>query len=383
VKRYKIKLSYLITATAILSTVPIISLLLWHSSNTLALLASACSITAIFSSHILLTHRFNKLVLSSKQIVNNPYKQLIYTGHVDDVSQLELALTMLQSQPDSVLQRILNSSNYVFNTSASSAEVMTATCEKISKQQHDLEQIAAAVEEMTTTTGIMTENTRSTLNEVEQAQTHARNGTEVVEQSLVEIRNLDEAIDQIGNHLQRLIERSGEIDKVAVVIQDIAEKTNLLALNTAIEAARAGENGRGFAVVADEVRELARRTRTSTEEIGAIIQGVQNETSSITASMKQGRTVAEKTIHSIEEAGQRLLSIIQAVDSISAGTHQIAVATEQQNAATQEINERVHAISDAVTEVSQQAHDTLGKSQQAVSLAERQIRIVQLLTKTG
>ncbi|MEH6576909.1 MAG: methyl-accepting chemotaxis protein [Amphritea sp.] len=380
-KRTPLKFSYQLILANLLCLSPVLVFLLWQAYSLPALLVCAATLIGSIGCNIMLTQRFQKLVSSSKKIVNSRPKQLVYTGYTDDISQLELALTMLQSQLDSILKRVINSSSQVFNSSESSAAIMASTCGNISDQQRDLEQIAVAVEEMAATTGVMTDNTRSALEQVKKAQSDATEGTSVVDKSIREIRNLDQAIDQIGNHLQRLIQRNSKIDKVAEVIQDIAEKTNLLALNAAIEAARAGENGRGFAVVADEVRQLAQRTRTSTDEISEIILGVQNETNSITTSMKQGRDIADQTVKSIEEAGNSLLAIINAVNSISDMTNQIAVATEQQNSATLEVNERIHTISDAVTEVAAQAQNTLQMNQQTAALSLRQIRIVELLTK--
>ncbi|TNF03697.1 MAG: PAS domain-containing protein [Gammaproteobacteria bacterium] len=360
---------------------PIVTHSLLYSDNIYILLIALLTPLATWVCNKLLTRRFRKLIINSRKIVNHPGKQLIYTGHTDDIGQLQLCISMLQSQLDSVLKRVISSSRHVYKSSEASAQVMSSTCANIKEQQRDLEQIAAAVEEMTSTTGVTTRNTRSALAQVEKAQSDANQGTSIVNNSIREIRNLDQAIDQIGNHLQRLIQRNSEINKVADVIQDIAEQTNLLALNAAIEAARAGENGRGFAVVADEVRQLALRTRTSTDEISEIILGVQNETDSITASMTQGRKVADQTVRSIEHAGNSLLSIIDAVDSISDITHQIAVATEQQNIATQEVNGHIHGISNAIAEVAKQAQTTQQINQKTATLSQRQIRIVELLTK--
>jgi aerotaxis receptor len=325
----------------------------------------------------LTTRRFNALTAASRQIVSHPVKQLVYTGTTDDIGQLALVQRMLQSQLDAILRRIQNASTEVQRSSTRSAEVMHATFGNIQSQQESLEQIAAAIEEMTATTGEVAENTRHALDQVQQAQADAAQGTDVVHTAVDAIKALDNAIDQIGKHLQSLELRSNQIDKVVEVIHDIAEKTNLLALNAAIEAARAGENGRGFAVVADEVRALAQRTRVSTSEISAIIEGLQSETGNISSAMQQGQTLASETVQRIETAGQSLLAIIDAVSAISNMTHQIASATEQQSITTQEVNTRIHLISDAAGQASAQAQQTLSLNQDTARLAHLQRNMVE------
>lgn len=323
------------------------------------------------------TRRFNALSEASRRIVSHPVKQLVYTGTTDDVGQLALVQRMLQSQLDAILRRIQNASTEVQRSSTRSAEVMHATFGNIQSQQESLEQIAAAIEQMTATTGEVAQNTRCALDQVQQAQADAAQGTNVVNTAVEAIKALDRAIDQIGQHLQSLEQRSNQIDKVVEVIHDIAEKTNLLALNAAIEAARAGENGRGFAVVADEVRALAQRTRVSTSEISAIIEGLQAETGNISSAMQKGQSLAGETVVRIEAAGQNLLAIINAVSAISSMTHQIASATEQQNLTTQEVNTRIHVISDAAGEASAQAQQTLSLNQDTARLAHLQRNMVE------
>lgn len=376
-KRKQLSLTTRLSLCMLAALTPTAGWILWQTptvSASIALLIT--TLLALGGCHVL-THRFNTLVKQSRRIVSHPVKQLVYTGTTDDIGQLELVQCQLLSQLDAVLRRIQNTSDEVKQSSDNSASTMGSTYTEIQTQTAALEQVAVAMEEMTATTGEVAQNTRHTLDRVQSAQDDARIGTDVVNRAINAIKELHQAIDNIGTNLTSLEARSAKIDKVVEVIHDIAEQTNLLALNAAIEAARAGENGRGFAVVADEVRSLAQRTRLSTSEISSIIEGLQEETRNISTAMANGQTLADSTVKQIEEAGSNLLSIIQAVDAISSQTTQIASATEQQNATTLEVNEQIHTISDAATQASAKAQETLEMNKATVRLAQLQSNMVE------
>lgn len=375
--RKQFELGTKLSLAALASLLPSIIFLLWLSPTPGAFAVASLSAVMAITGCKLLTRRFKTLVDNSRRIVSHPVKQLVYTGTADDVGQLELVQCQLLSQLDAVLRRIQNTSDEVKHSSDSSANIMSSTFNDIQTQTAALEQIAVAAEEMTATTGDVAQNTRLALEQVHQAQHDAQLGTVVVDNAVNAIKDLDSAIDRIGENLSSLEARNAQIDKVVVVIHDIAEQTNLLALNAAIEAARAGENGRGFAVVADEVRSLAQRTRLSTTEISNIIEGLQNETRGISKAMKSGQELADSTVHQIEEAGSNLISIIEAVDSISHMTTQIASATEQQNSTTLEVNEQIHTLSDAASKASSQAQETLNMNKTTVRLAQLQSNMVE------
>lgn len=171
-------------------------------------------------------------------------------------------------------------------------------------------------------------------------------------------------VKQVSHTISDLAGLSQQIAGLAGAIHDIAEQTNLLALNAAIEAARAGEQGRGFAVVADEVRTLAKRTQDSTSQINGIISELQERANEAGATMQQSQTMMVETVTTAREAGASISEISSAVSSISHMNIQIATATEEQGAVSEELNRNVVNISNASEEVaagakqmSQACHD--------------------------
>jgi methyl-accepting chemotaxis protein len=230
---------------------------------------------------------------------------------------------------------------------SSSTEEMTAGSQE---QASHATEVAGAVEEMTKTILENSNTAAQTASTAQQARQAAEEGMRVVSETVQGMKRIAEVVNSSAQTVHELGKSSDQIGEIITVIDDIADQTNLLALNAAIEAARAGEQGRGFAVVADEVRKLAERTTKATKEIAGMIKKIQTETVGAVQSMEQGTKEVEAGIELADRAGDSLNKIVGVAQQVTDMVNQIAVATKQQSAASEQISKNVEAISSVTTE---------------------------------
>lgn len=213
--------------------------------------------------------------------------------------------------------------------------------------------VTDAMNEMTATSREVATNTSNAANAAQDADEATNRGKDVVSKTITSINALAEEVENTATVINALQTNSDNIGSVLDVIRNVAEQTNLLALNAAIEAARAGEQGRGFAVVADEVRTLASRTQHSTEEIQQIISQLQTDSSHAVSVMERGRTQAQSSVVQAAKAGESLEEITKSVITIRDMNSQIASAAEEQTMRSEEVKKNVDKIN-SVTELSTQ-----------------------------
>jgi len=256
---------------------------------------------------------------------------------------------------------------------ASAAEELSAITEQSSKgvvrQQSETQQVATAMNEMSATVQEVAKNAASAATAASEADEQAKNGHAVVNDTVTTITALANEVSLTADVIERLKGDSLSIGAVLDVIRDIAEQTNLLALNAAIEAARAGEQGRGFAVVADEVRTLASRTQQSTQEINEMIERLQSGANEAVTAMEQGRSKAEATVEQAQKAGAALNAITEVVFNIKAMNMQIASAADEQSATAEEINRNIVNISEVADETASGSQQTALASDELARLA--------------
>jgi len=284
---------------------------------------------------------FRDLIERSERILDDPLARRVYTGRTDELGSLSLALKARESQITTILKRVDEAAGRLSTVSDDATEAVVDTDNAISQQLTELDSVSSAVTEMTSAIHEVASNTANTSSAAELADKSVQDGHESVEKSLSATTELARSIDEITRMIETLGTDSNAIGSVIEVINDIAEQTNLLALNAAIEAARAGEQGRGFAVVADEVRTLAQRTQNSTVEIKDIINRIQTSTNSCVSSIGSAQERAQSCVGYSEAADSSYTQISQAVSDIRNMTFQVATAVEEQSAVAEEVNRNI------------------------------------------
>ncbi|MGV7006106.1 methyl-accepting chemotaxis protein [Desulfovibrio sp. QI0442] len=219
------------------------------------------------------------------------------------------------------------------------------TSEGVETQTHRITETASAVEELSASVLEIAKNAETTANLSEDSRHAAEQGSQQFATVLQDVSAIHKDFQTACDSVDDLSNKADAIGAIAQTIEDIADQTNLLALNAAIEAARAGEAGRGFAVVADEVRKLAEKTMTATREVGQSIDSIQQAVRGTLGSMGSTKEVLEKSMQEVNKAESLLGSIVSLAMESSDQVRAIATASEQQSAATGEINASVSAVS--------------------------------------
>ncbi len=295
-----------------------------------------------------------------------------------DLAKLKSDINTLAESLDNLISEVLDA----VHTSASSAVEISATAESLAaatqEQSAQADEVASAVEQMSRT---VTENAMSANKTAEVAQLNGQAATEggaVVSQTVTKMRDIASVVKNSAENIQKLGESSKQIGEIISVIDDIADQTNLLALNAAIEAARAGEQGRGFAVVADEVRKLAERTTEATKQIASMIKGIQSETEGAVVAMNRGNEEVKSGIELADKAGASLQQILASTQEVLDMINQIAAASEEQSATSEQISKNVVSISKVTADSAHRVEDVAHTSDELAKMTEQ---LIQLMNK--
>ncbi|MBK8945082.1 MAG: methyl-accepting chemotaxis protein [Ignavibacteriae bacterium] len=273
-----------------------------------------------------------------------------YENIKNDVNKVAISLSEIIGRVKLSTEELASSANQI---QSKTVEMAAGAGE----QNSQTSEVVSSIDEMTRTITDSTKNASEAAKTAEQAGNKARNGGRVVKETVEGINRIADVVIKSAVTIEELGKSSNQIGAIIQVINEIADQTNLLALNAAIEAARAGEHGRGFAVVADEVRKLAERTTSATNEIKQMIKRIQEDTSGAVEAIEIGKLEVEKGKTLAVDAGNALKEIIMNTDEVTALINQLAAASEEQNATSQQIAQNVELIQT----VTQQATESTGQ----------------------
>ncbi|WED21470.1 methyl-accepting chemotaxis protein [Vibrio sp. JC009] len=266
----------------------------------------------------------------------------------DEYGDLARELEKTRAQLQDVIKAQVSTSDELSALTEVMTISMSETKESAQEEFAEIDQLASAMSEMTSTVQTVAEHARSASSVTEQASEQARSGQRFVQDTVGKMNELSGDISKSAGAVNQVEERVEAIGSVVGTIQGISEQTNLLALNAAIEAARAGEAGRGFAVVADEVRNLAQRTQNATVEIQDMISQLQESANSAVELMEKSVVEAADGVELVTNAGSELDGIVLQVSNINDMNFQIATAADEQSSVADEMNQNLSNVRELV-----------------------------------
>jgi len=311
-----------------------------------------------------------KLARNAKRIAAGDISRTMRCDRTDMIGELTDAFNQMVREMNGILYEAQGVSDRV----ASSASVLTSSArevmEQMDQQARGIGDAVASVGDVAKKSAAILDQTTAAADASDQASEESSDGRRLVEETMEEMERISQSVRDASEILNRLGIASNEIATLVTTISEIADQTNLLALNAAIEAARAGEHGRGFAVVADEVRKLAEKVSSSADEIISMIKTIQNESDAAVRSMQESAKLVQRGVGRATNAGQSLGSILGAVQRVANLMTLTEAAAKEQAHAADRVRERLKSLASHSSVARDSAHATSAEASEMMPIIQ-------------
>jgi methyl-accepting chemotaxis protein len=321
---------------------------------------------------MVLLKRLRRIADIANEIANRDLRHECVIESHDLIGDIVQSFNAMVRTMRGMINEIRNGTRQVETAALKMQEMSSETQSDVARQHSELSQLNQSVEHLLNTVSNVVASADDASKTAGEAQSRTSEGMTVMETTRTSIQTLADEVNNAADSITNLQEDSKAIETVLDVITDIAEQTNLLALNAAIEAARAGEQGRGFAVVADEVRTLASRTQESTQEIQSIIKRLQGSTSTAVSVMQQGVDQAKHSVEQFGFAGESLRGITDSVSTINSMNNQIVMNASSQEDIVGEISRNVQTLGE-ITDKTADSAEYAANSSDTLNTFTRQL----------
>ncbi|MDF2152805.1 methyl-accepting chemotaxis protein [Vibrio sp. CAU 1672] len=352
-----------------------------ESRDTAILVATLASLISVVIAFILIQILYKPIVFLKQTVLDlssgdADLTQRLEVNSTDDLGQIAQGVNQFVENLQNMMLQIQSVTMTLQANVDKMREKSKQNTETLKTHVTETEQIVTAIEEMNATADCMASDAANTAGLTQKANDISVRSKKTVEQSMQTVSSLIADVDNASENVQRMNDETQSINTILSVIGEIAEQTNLLALNAAIEAARAGEQGRGFAVVADEVRNLASRTKDSTQEVEVALDKLLKGTKTVVDSMNSTKSRCQETAGGASDVAASLESMSSFVDEINDLSTQIATAAEEQSSVTQELSRNISTISEIVVELEQSGQESLAEAEQVAEINHQLVSIV-------